>query len=231
MTTPAINTTTTGQTNSGTRTTADAQKGLNTNYQDFLKLLTTELNNQDPTSPMDPTAMVAQIASLSQVEQQINTNNILQQMVSMLSASQVNNAVGYIGKQVDATGNQVELKNGQGTLVYDLPAGTAKAQVTITNAAGQTVFTGSGPTEAGRNQVIWGGTNTTTGGAAADGTYSFTVTAKDASGGTLKATTFTSGTVTAVDTQGGTTSLSLGGISVPVTTVQSIYNPGTNPGI
>jgi flagellar basal-body rod modification protein FlgD len=53
-------------TTSNQRTTAEAQKGLNASYQDFLKLLTVQLTNQDPTAPMDPTAMVSQLAQLSQ---------------------------------------------------------------------------------------------------------------------------------------------------------------------
>ncbi len=80
-----------------------------------------------------------------------------------MSASQTNNMVSYIGKQVDATGNQIDLANSQASLVYNLPAGASSAQITITNAAGQTVFTGAGSTVAGRNQVVWDGTDTATG--------------------------------------------------------------------
>ncbi len=210
-----------------------AQQGLNANYQEFLRILTTELQNQDPTSPIDPTQMVGQLAQLSQVEQQVQTNALLQQMTAAFSASQTSNAVSYIGKQIDAGGSpaQTELAGGQATLVYTLPAGVSSANVTITNSAGQPVFSGPGTTIAGRNQVIWDGTNSTTGVAVPSGTYNFTVAAADSSGNALTATAVTTGVVTAVDTQNGTTSLSFGGtMSVPLATVQAVYNPGTNPG-
>ncbi|MDE3015908.1 MAG: flagellar hook assembly protein FlgD [Pseudomonadota bacterium] len=226
----AANAATNAATSSIGSTAAAAQQGLNGTYQEFLKLLTTELNNQDPTAPMDPTQMVGQLASLSQVEQQIGTNSNLQQLISLFSANQINNAVSYIGKQVDASGNQVTLANSQAALVYTLPAGASSATVTITNSAGQTVFSGAGTTIAGRNQVMWNGANSATGAAMPDGVYNFTVVAKDSGGNPLTATTSTTGTVTAVDTQNGSASLSLGSISVPIGNVQSVYNPGTNPG-
>lgn len=216
--------------NSASKQTNAAINGLNGTYQEFLKLLTTELNNQDPTAPMDPTQMVSQLSSLSQVEQQIGTNSNLQQLISLFSTSQVGNAVSYIGRQVDATGSQLSLASGKASMVYSLPAGAASAQVTITNGAGQTVFVGNGTTVAGRNEVIWDGTNSNTGATMPDGAYNFAVTVQDANGKSLTATTFTTGTVTAVNTQNGSASLSLGNVSVPLGNVQTVYNPGTNPG-
>ncbi len=219
------------RTTSGTRTTAEARQGLSTNYQDFLKLLTTQLNNQDPTSPIDTNEITAQIAMLSQVEQQINTNSNLERLVSLFSMSQTSAAVAYIGKQIDAVGNQGELRGGVAQFVYNLPAGAQSATVTITDNAGRVVFTGPGTALAGRNQVVWQGVNSTTGNTEPDGVYKFTVAAKDADGKEMEATTYTTGTVTAVDSQNGTTSLMLGGsLTVPFGDVLTVYNPGTNPG-
>lgn len=217
-------------TTSNQRTTADAQKGLNASYQDFLKLLTVQLTNQDPTAPMDPAAMVSQLAQLSQVEQQISSNSKLDQLLAMLGTTQANNAISYIGKQIDATGNQIDLNDGKAALVYTLPPGAVSANVSITNSAGQVVFTGTAPKAAGRNQVVWNGVNSTSGQTMPDGAYKFTVTAKDAANKALTATTFTTGTVTAVDTKDGVNSLSIGSISVPLSSVQSVYTSGTNPG-
>ncbi len=215
---------------SGADKNAAASRALNTNFNDFLKLLTTQLQNQDPTDPADVNQMTQEIAALSQVEQQINTNSALQQLVGMFSASQLNDAVSYIGRQVDAQGNKGVLAGGAASFVYSLPAGVSTANVTINDSHGVTVFSGSGTTLAGRNQVLWNGTNSTTGATMPDGTYTFTVTAKDASGNEVTATTLTSGTVTAVNTQEGATTLSLSGIPVPLNEVKSIYAPGTNPG-
>jgi len=211
-----------------TNTTASAQNGLNNDFDQFLKLLTTQLTNQDPTAPLDTNQITQQIAQLSQVQQSINTNTKLDQLVSIFNLSQANSAVSYIGKQVDATGNQVDLKDSKSTLVYDLPKGAASATVTIKDSTGQTVFTGPGTTTAGRNQVLWQGVNTQ-GVKVPDGAYTFTVDAKDDKAKSLSAATYTTGIVTAVETQNGVNSLSLGKISVPLNSVQSVYTSGTNP--
>lgn len=67
------------------------------NYNDFLQLLITELQNQDPTSPMDPTQSISQLASFSAVQQQVQTNSMLS---SMLTSSTLSQAEGVIGKTV-----------------------------------------------------------------------------------------------------------------------------------
>ena len=210
-------------------TTANAQTGLNKDFNQFLNLLTTELKNQDPTTPLDTNQITQQIASLSQVQQALNTNNKLDQLLSYFSASQANQAVSYIGKQIDATGNQIDLSASAGAVVYTLPAGAQSATVTVQDSTGATIFTSEGTTNEGRNQLLWNGLNSTTKATMPDGIYTFKVTAKDAAGKDVNPTTYTSGVVTAVNTQNGTNSLSLGKINVPISTVQSIYTAGTNP--
>ncbi len=113
-------------------------------------------------NPTDTNQLTEEIAQLSQVQQEINMNNTLSTIASDLVASQTSNAVSYIGKQIDATVTsgspaQTELTNSQATLVYNLPAGASTATVTITNSAGQTVFSAPGTTVSGRNQVEWNG--------------------------------------------------------------------------
>ena len=236
--TTAASTATNTSATSSASSTSTAQKGLNSNYQDFLKLLTTQLQNQDPSQPIDTNQLTAQIASLSQVEQEINTNTKLDQLVSLYTSSQTQNAVSYIGKQVDATGNQVALssstdssgnKTSSAAIVYNLPSTASSATVTVTNSAGATVFSAAGTTVSGRNQLLWNG-NTTAGTTAPDGVYNFKVTATDSAGKAITATTYTSGVVTAVETANGSNNLSLGQLSVPLSSVQSIYTAGTNPG-
>lgn len=220
------------------------------NFQNFLKLLTTQLKNQDPTNPADTNNLTQEIASLSQVEQQIatnknltdlntlltnsqttnsqataTTNSTLQQLLSLFSSNQYNNMAGNIGKEIDATGNSISLQGGAGLLAYNLPANTSSATITITNSAGKTVYSGSGPTAAGRNEVTWGALSND-GTQAPDGIYHFSVTAKDAAGNALSATTYTTGIVTSADTSGGTTNLSIGpNLSVPFSSVISIRQP------
>lgn len=224
------NTTTTGI-GAGSSDTKAAMKGLNSNYQDFLKLLTTQLQNQDPTAPADTNQITQQIASLSQVEQQINTNNLLQKMMTMFNTSQVNSAVSYIGKQIDAAGNKIDLFNKQAAVVYELPAGASSVTVNITDSTGSVVFSGDGTKVAGRNQMIWNGQNSISGADMPNGAYTFSVQAKDSAGKDMDVTTYTTGIVTAVETKDGTNSLSIGSFSVPISDVRSIYTAGTNPSL
>ena len=121
---------------------AQAQQSLNSNYTEFLSLLTTQLQNQDPTNPADTNQLTQEIAQLGEVQGQLQTNTYLAQLLSLMSSNQTSSAVSYIGKQIDAGGTpaQTELSSSQATLVYNLPAGASTSNVTITNSAGQTVF-------------------------------------------------------------------------------------------
>lgn len=96
----------------GTNTTTAAQSGASVDYQSFLKLLVAEMKNQDPTSPMESTDYVAQLATFSQVEQSVQINNRLDQI---LQASVLSQAGALIGRTVTSpdetiTGVVVEVK-------------------------------------------------------------------------------------------------------------------------
>lgn len=198
----------------------------------FLLLLTTQLKNQDPTNPTDTNQVTQQIALLSQVEQQTKSNTFLQQMVAQYSQSQANTAVNYIGRQIDAAGNAGQLTGGKATFVYNLPAGVSEATVVISDASGKQVYTGNGTTIAGRNTVIWDGSNSGTGATMPNGKYTFKVLAKDSNGKDVDATnitTLTTGVVQAVETKDGVNTLSLGDINVPLDSIISVYNPGAAP--
>ncbi len=202
---------------------ASAQKALTGTFDDYLKMLTVQLQNQDPTDPMKAEQFTQQIATLSGVQQQVNTNTNLEKLITMFSASQLNNYVGYIGKQVLAGGNQGILTPKDGaTFDYDLEKEADSVKVTITDATGRMVYNGDGTTFAGRNTVIWNGVNSTTGATEKPGVYTVAIVAKDASKNTIKSTTYTTGTVTSLDTKDGGTVLSIGDIQIPVDKVVSV---------
>lgn len=206
----------------GTGTPRNAQAALNGTLNDFLKLLTTQLQNQDPTDPTDTNQITQQIASLSQVEQQINTNTKLENLINLFTGNQVSSAVSYIGKQVDSAGNQSVLAGGGAIFVYDLPSEAASVTVSIQDSTGSTIYSGDASSKAGRNEILWNG-STTSGVTAPDGVYSFSVVAKDSQGKDITPKTYTTGLVSSVDTADGQTSLSLGlGLSVPLSDVISV---------
>ncbi len=84
-------------------TNAAAQQSLNSSYTDFLKLLTTQLQNRGPDfNPADTNQVTQEIAQLSEVQGQLQTNTYLAQLINLFSANQTSNAVSYISKQIDA---------------------------------------------------------------------------------------------------------------------------------
>src|SRR5436190_23507748 len=86
-----------------TATTPDAMKQLSGNFSTFLTLLTTQLKNQDPTSPMDSNAFTQQLVMYSQVEQQIDTNTNLKSLISQGASSAAAMAATYLGKKVSVS--------------------------------------------------------------------------------------------------------------------------------
>ena len=104
MTTAVTNSTSTTSTTSSSST---ARTSLATNFQTFLTLLTTQLQNQDPTSPMDSNQFTQQLVMYSQVEQQLSTNDKLDSLIALGSSQSTNLAMSYLGKNVvlsDGTG-------------------------------------------------------------------------------------------------------------------------------
>jgi len=204
-------------TNQGNTAAAKAQ----TNYQDFLKLLTTQLQNQDPSAPTDTNQLTQQIATLSQVEQQINTNTNLQKLVSLYSSSTANSVVGYIGKQVETDGNKGVVQGHVGSFVYNLDKAAKSVKVEIQDSAGITVLNADGTKLVGRNEMVWDGKDNS-GKQLADGTYTIKVTALDDAGQPLTATTRTVGMVSSIDTSNGVTTLSLGDVQVDIDKIISV---------
>mgnify|MGYP003392992016 FL=1 len=192
-----------------------------TNYQDFLKLLTTQLQNQDPTAPTDTNQLTQQIATLSQVEQQINTNNNLQKLIGLFNTTTMNSVVGYIGKQVETEGDKGVMQGSKASFVYNLEKDAETVDLKILDLAGKEVLKASGTKVAGRNEVLWDGKDGD-GKQLVDGTYTLKVTAKDAGGTEIKSTTSTVGVVTSIDTKDGNTVLTLGDITVALDKVKSV---------
>lgn len=165
-----------------------ANQKLTSDYTFFLKMLTTQLQNQDPTEPMDVSQMTQQIAQYTSVEQQVQTNANLEKLLAQQSQSQLSTAVSYIGKEVETAGNTGTLQYGQdGTQTgkaefnYTLPEGVKTAIVNIKDESGAIVYTGNGSVAKGRNVVTWDGTNSTTKKQMDAGEYAIEVIATDES--------------------------------------------------
>lgn len=220
--TTGVNTNNTTNT-SGTGSTSTAMQQLSGNMNTFLTLLTTQLQNQDPLSPMDSTQFTQQLVEYSQVEQQINTNSNLQNLISLQQAGAGAAAVGYLGKNVTVTNGNAALTNGSATWDYNLPAAAATTTLTVTDATGKTVYTGSGATASGSNTFTWNGQDNN-GNQLADGTYTLAVKSTDANGNALTAAVTSSGTVSEINMSGTSPQLMIGSMAVPLTAVSIIQN-------
>lgn len=190
-------------------------------FSTFLKLFTTQLENQDPTSPMDTTQMTNQLAMFSQVEQQAGTNSRLDKLLTAINGNGLNSAVGYIGKTVEASGDQTALSSGSATIGYSLPSAASSVSIEVMNSSGTVVNTLSGDTGSGSHTVSWDGTDSS-GNTISDGTYTFSVTATDSSGASITPTTYTTGKVTGVESSNSTTVLNLGSIQVDMSDVTAV---------
>jgi flagellar basal-body rod modification protein FlgD len=224
MTTNSVPTTTTPATSSTASTSQAATQQLSGNMNTFLTLLTTQLQNQDPLSPMDSTQFTQQLVEYSQVEQQINTNTNLQSLISLQQSNASAAAVSYLGTNVTVTNGNAALTNGTATWTYALGATAANTTLTVTNSSGQAVYSGSGSTSAGSNNFTWNGQDNS-GNQLPDGTYTLAVNATDASGATVTTAVASSGTVSEINLSGTTPQLVIGSMTVPLSQVAAVEMP------
>ena len=206
-------------TGSGT-TTLSSNNTIAGNFNTFLTLLTTQLQNQNPLDPLDTNQFTQQLVEFSSVEQQLKANDYLSALVQATQNSANNAAVSYIGKTVTATGVNSDLKNGQATWSFNLPE-AAKVTVTIKDANGNQVYTETGSLGAGNGQFNWDGTETD-GSTAPDGSYAISISAKNGQGQYVAASTETTGTVTGVDLTGSQPSLVVGSQTVKLSDITSV---------
>ena len=200
-----------------------ASSRFSENFDDFLKLLTTQMENQNPLEPLDGTEFTTQLVQFSSVEQQIAQNQRLDQLLALQQSNVVTNAVGFIGKTIEAAGNQVDLKNGQATIGYGLAKDAEAVTITIRNSSGEVVRSIQGAAKEGQHSFTWDGKNTQ-GIDEPPGSYSFAVTALDAEGATHTIDTTIRGIVDSVTAEDGVMVLKVGEASVALKEVLSVYD-------
>jgi flagellar basal-body rod modification protein FlgD len=210
-------------TSTAAATNALASQQIAGNFQSFLQLLTTQLQNQNPLDPLDTNQFTQQLVEFAGVQQQLNTNDSLATLVSLQQTSQATQALNYVGKTAVVSGSTAALANSTATWQLSVPTAST-VNITIANSTGQTVFTGSYNASAGNNQPFeWNGQGND-GTQWPDGNYTLTATAKDGGGNTVAITSAIEGTVNSVDLTQSPPLLSIGGHTYTVNQIQSIVN-------
>ncbi len=217
---------TTGITAATTAPTTTINNGLASladNYQTFLSLLTTQLKNQDPLSPLDTNQFTQQLTQMTGVEQQLLSNQLLQQLVSNNQAG-MTAGVALIGKQVTADTADTTLQGGQANWTYNLGADAASTTLQVVNSSGNVVWQGpaTDSSTAGDHSFSWNGQDQSGVQLPDGGTYTLKIAATNAAGAGVNATAFVNGLASAVEQDGDVTMLTVGGSKVPLSSVVSV---------
>ena len=198
-----------------------AASKLTENFETFLTLLTTQLQNQDPLSPMESQEFVNQLVQFTEAEQAIATNKKLEQLLALQTTSQTTAGLGYIGKTVEVEGSAAPLQNGKAEWTYTLTA-TGPTSIVVADAEGIAVKTATGATTPGTHGFAWDGIMGN-GEAAPPGVYKIFV--RDAEGNTLELATTAVGTVTGLESGDDGLMLVLDDLKVPVGEVHAVLPP------
>jgi len=225
-TTAATSTTSTTGTSSTQSNITAGQQSLNESYSTFLTLLTTQLQNQDPTSPLDTNAFTQQLVSMTGVQQQLLTNQLLQQIAGSTSNGGVSSAVDLIGKTATATSSTATLSGGAANWTYNLASPAAAATITVADSTGKVVYSTSATSlAAGNNTFTWNGQNFSGAQLPDGGTYTLAVQAANSSGAAVASTISVTGTVGSVAESNGTTMVNVGPTAVPLSSITAVTNP------
>jgi len=231
----AVNTSTSsGSLTSSSASTAQAagssaSQQIAGNFDTFLQLLTTQLQNQDPLDPMDADSFTQELVEFASVEQQVDMNTNMQTLISMQQTTEATSALQLVGSTVTIQGSTATLSNATNTpATWSLTAqAPATANVTITSAAGTTAYTGTVALNAGTQTYTWNGVGSN-GQTWPDGTYTIAINATGANGQAVTVSTQTQGTVSGVNLSNNPPTLMVNGQSVQISQVTSITSGGVS---
>jgi len=211
-------------TTSSTSKSASSLATLSEDLDNFLTILTTQLQYQDPLSPMDTTEFTNQLVQFANVEQAIQQNKNLESLIQLQETDIMVGAVSYIGKEVEVTGQTAKLEDGSAEFIYTLPEDAAAAIVAIFDANGTQVYYGKAETSAGTHTFVWYGVGTK-GETLAEGNYTIQIAAADEDGEQITPAYAVRGLVTGVGIEDGVPLLDLDGLDVPLANVVRVIEP------
>ena len=207
--------------------TSQSATQLAEDFDEFLQLLTIQLQNQDPLSPMDTNEFTNQIVAFTGVEQQINTNQKLDDLVALSLGNAVGQAIGYVGKDISYVSSEFNYTGaGDKEIRYSLNSSATTANLQIIDERGVVVYQGSAGKSVGQNEFIWDGKNNQ-GTQMPEGTYSVRIDALDGQDQGIASTVVVSGLVSGVESQNGQIFAIVGERAVSLGNILSVNLPQT----
>ena len=209
----------------GTGTPTEANKArasLAGDMDAFLLLLVTQLKNQDPLSPLEPTEFTNQLVNFAGVEQQIATNDNIEKLLSVQNAVLASAVIGFVGKEVVAdTSGKLPLQNGEATFEYTLGSSASNVVMTISDDEGRILFTKAGETSVGKHEVIWDGKDGKDQ-TMPDGSYNLAITPLAFSGETIEHTIRVKAVITGISLANGETKMDASGVTIPFEKIETV---------
>jgi flagellar basal-body rod modification protein FlgD len=191
------------------------------NFNDFLNLLLTQLQNQDPTSPMDTNSFTTELVQFTGVQQQVATNSSLTALIGINQQQQLLDSAQYVGQSTTVSASAISLQNSQGEVSFTGSAGET-VQIAIVNAVGAPVKDATMTATQGSNSWTWNGLDDY-GNQMPDGAYRIALETQDSTGNNIAVPFDVIGTTTGVSNSGSNgVSLQLGALTVPLSSVVSI---------
>lgn len=202
-------------TNAPAAVSAEMFGGQGADFNMFLKLLTTQMQHQDPLDPMDTSQYTQQLVQYSQVEQSIQQTGLLKDLLSRMSASDMTQASGLIGREVEFDSGVAGLSERPASWSWSLPHKAASITADILDSSGRTVATVPIDPAATSGRFDWEGL-ISQGNRAPKGAYVLKLTAVDESGAAVSASVRSLGRVDEVVRSDGELWLDIGGASLPL---------------
>lgn len=200
-----------------TSASAQSQTKLAQDFDQFLVLLTTQLQFQDPLDPLDSGEFTDQLVSFTQVEQSITTNKNLENLISQTKNAAMSNAVGYLGNEVTIETDRAGLRNNTAKWEYGLETNAEEVEITVQDAQGKVVYKGTGDNRAGLHDFVWDAPANTP-----DGIYQLTISAETANETEVLTAIYSKGTVEAIEALNGDVHLSVNGILTSISNIQAV---------
>lgn len=195
--------------------TVDPSADLDEKYNNFLLLLTKQLQNQDPLSPMDTAEFTQQLVSFSSVEQMIQSNKRLDQLINLQSATNAFGAVSFLGNKVAIDSDRVALKDGKASFQYEIDRNATRAVLRVADASGNTVLVQEANREVGTYNVDWNGKDAF-GNQLPDGEYQVSVSYSDETGEIYSSDITSFGVVDSTEITDGEVKLFIGTVGFPI---------------